>query len=57
MKKIQDAAPMRNDQILAFQSFEATVPVELVAEWRTAVELWERDSNVPNPFKVEKRGK
>ena len=48
---------MRNDQILAFQSFEATVPAELVAEWRAAVELWERDSNAPNPFKVEKRGK
>ena len=54
MKKIQDAAPMRNDQILAFQSFEATVPTELVAEWQAAVELWERDSNAPNPFKVEK---
>ena len=54
MKKIQDAAPMHNDQILAFQ---ATVPAELVAEWQAAVELWERDSNAPNPFKVEKRGK
>ena len=51
MKKIQDAVPMRNDQILAFQSFEATIPGELVAEWRAAVELWESDSNTPNPFK------
>jgi len=54
MKKIQDAVPMRNDQILAFQSFQATIPVELVAQWSAAVELWEKDSNAPNPFKAEK---
>lgn len=57
MKKIQDAVPMRNDQILAFQSFQATIPVELVAQWSAAVELWENDSNAPNPFKAEKRCK
>jgi hypothetical protein len=57
MKKIRDAAPMHSDQILAFQSFEETIPVELVAQWRTAVELWEKDSNAPNPFKTEKRCK
>ena len=33
MKKIQDAVLMHNNQILAFQSFEATVLIELVAEW------------------------
>jgi hypothetical protein len=48
---------MRNDQILAFQSFEATIPGDLVAEWRAAVELWESHSNAPNPFKVEKQRK
>ena len=57
MKKIQDAAPMRNEQILVFQSFEATIPAEMVAEWRAVVELGERDSNAPNPFKAEKRHK
>ena len=57
MKKIQDAAPMHNKQILVFQSFEATIPAEMVAEWRAAVELWERDSNAPNPFKAEKQRK
>jgi len=57
MKKIQDAAPMRNDHILAFQAFEETIPEELVAQWRAAVELWENDSNAPNPFKAEKRRK
>jgi hypothetical protein len=57
MKKIREAAPMRNDQMLAFKSFEETIPVELVVEWRTAVELWEKDSNAPNPFKTEKRCK
>jgi len=57
MKKIQDAVPMRNDQILAFQSFQATIPDELVAQWSAAMELWEKDSNAPNPFKVEKRCK
>ena len=48
---------MRNDQILAFQAFEETIPEELVAQWRAAVELWENNSNAPNPFKVEKRRK
>jgi hypothetical protein len=48
---------MRNDQILAFQDFEATIPTELVAQWRAAVELWETDPKAPNPFKVEKRSK
>ena len=57
MKKIQDAAPMRNEQFLAFQGFEATIPVKLVAQWRAAVELWEQDPTAPNPFKVEKQCK
>lgn len=57
MKRIRDAVPMRNDQILAFQSFQATIPAELVAQWSAAVELWEKDSNAPNPFKAEKRCK
>jgi len=57
MKKIQDAVPMRNDQILAFQDFEATLSNELVTQWRAAVELWEDDPNAPNPFKVEKQCK
>jgi hypothetical protein len=57
MKKIQDAAPMRNEKILEFQGFEATIPVELVAQWRATVELWEKDSTAPNPFKAEKRRK
>jgi len=54
MKKIQDAAPMRNDQILAFRDFKATIPADVVAQWHQAVELWEADSSVPNPFKAEK---
>ena len=46
---------MRNDQILAFQSFEATIPTELVAQWLAAVELWEKNPKAPNPFRAEKR--
>jgi hypothetical protein len=57
MKKIRDVVPMRNDPILAFQSFEAMIPFELVSQWRAAVELWEKDSNSPNPFEAEKRRK
>jgi hypothetical protein len=57
MKKIQDAAPMHNEQFLAFQSFEATIPVKLVAQWHAVVELWEKGPTAPNPFKVEKRHK
>jgi len=30
MKKIQDAVPMRNEQIISFQDFQATIPEELV---------------------------
>lgn len=55
MKKIQDAAPMWNELIIAFQDFEATISVELVSQWHQAVELWEENSNAPNPFKVEKQ--
>jgi len=55
MKKIQDAVPMRNEQIISFQDFQATIPDELVTQWRAAVELWEEDLNAPNPFKMEKR--
>jgi len=54
MKKIQDAVPMRNNQILAFQDFEVTISDELVTQWRAAVELWEDNPNAPNPFKMEK---
>ena len=57
MKKIQDAAPMRNEQFLAFQGFEATIPAELVAPWRSAITLWEKDPSAPNPFQAEKRRK
>jgi hypothetical protein len=57
MKKIQDVAPMHNDPILAFRSFEPMIPFELVSQWRAAVELWEKDSNAPNPFEVEKQRK
>jgi len=48
---------MRNDQILAFQAFQATVPSELVAQWVAAVELWEKDPKAPNPFRAEKQCK
>lgn len=57
MKKIQDAVPMQNEQIVAFQDFKATISNELVTQWCSAVELWEEDPNAPNPFKVEKRRK
>ena len=48
---------MHNNQFLAFRSFEETIPVKLVAQWHATVELWEKDSNAPNPFKTEKRCK
>jgi len=54
MKKIQDAAPMHNEQIMVFQSFEATIPAELVTQWLATVELWEKDTNAPNPFRAKK---
>jgi hypothetical protein len=55
MKKIQDAVPTRNDHIVALKELESTISPESLAQWRTAVELWERDSNAPNPFKAERR--
>ena len=45
---------MRNKLIIAFQDFEVTILVELVSQWCQAVELWEENSNAPNPFKAEK---
>ena len=46
---------MQNKLIIAFQDFELTILVELVSQWCQAVELWEENSNVPNPFKAEKQ--
>jgi len=55
MKKVRDAAPMRNDHIVALEELETTMSQDSLVEWRTAVELWEKDSNAPNPFKATRR--
>ena len=53
MKKIQDAIPARNDHIVALEELESTISPDSLMQWQIAVELWEQDSNVPNPFKAE----
>lgn len=55
MKKIRDAVPTRNDHIIALEELESTISPDSLTQWRTAVELWERDSSAPNPFKAERR--
>jgi len=55
MKKMQDAVPMRNDHIAALEELETTMSQDSLVEWRMAIELWEKDSNAPNPFKATRR--
>jgi len=55
MKKVQDAVPMRNDHIAALEEFESTMSPDSLVQWRMAVELWEKDSSAPNPFKATRR--
>jgi len=55
MKRVQDAVPMRNDHIVALEELESTMSQDSLVQWRTAVELWEKDSNAPNPFKATRR--
>jgi len=54
MKKIQDAIPARNDHIVTLEELESTISPDSLTWWRIAVELWEQDSNAPNPFKAER---
>lgn len=42
---------MRNDQLLAHADFEATIPPESIARWRIAVEAWEENASLRNPYK------
>ena len=53
MKKIQDAISAQNDHIVALEELESTISPDSLMQWQIAVELWEQDSNVPNPFKAE----
>jgi hypothetical protein len=55
MKKVRDAVPLRNDHIVALEELESTMLQDSLVQWRTAVELWEKDSNAPNPFKATRR--
>lgn len=40
---------------MALEELETTMSQDSLVEWRTAVELWEKDSNAPNPFKATRR--
>jgi hypothetical protein len=55
MKKVQDAVPLQNDLIFALEELECTMSQDSLVQWRTAVELWEKDSNATNPFKATRR--
>jgi hypothetical protein len=55
MKKVREAVPTRDDHIVALDELESTIAPDNLTQWRIAVELWERDSNAPNPFKAERR--
>lgn len=57
MKKIRDVAPCVTTRFWHSEGFEPMIPLELVSQWRAAVKLWEKDSNAPHPFKVEKQCK
>ncbi|OBZ76107.1 hypothetical protein A0H81_03923 [Grifola frondosa] len=50
LTKIKDAIEERNEQMLAFQEFNAALPTEDTARWKKAIEYWETDIRKPNPF-------
>ncbi|OBZ70058.1 hypothetical protein A0H81_09617 [Grifola frondosa] len=50
LTKIKEAGEERNEQMLAFQEFEAALPAKHVARWKKAVEIWEKDPTQCNPF-------
>jgi hypothetical protein len=50
LRKVKEAVPTRDEHTLAFEEFNAALPVESTMEWTACVEAWERDSTKPNPF-------
>jgi hypothetical protein len=53
LRKVKEAVPARDEHVLAFEEFNAALPVESTKEWAACVEAWERDSKKPNPFYTE----
>ncbi|TFK78062.1 hypothetical protein K466DRAFT_446088, partial [Polyporus arcularius HHB13444] len=54
LNKIKKGVPERNAQVCAFRDYTESLPVDAVAEWRTAVETWEADRSQPNPFFIKR---
>jgi hypothetical protein len=51
--KIKDAVPAAGDHTYQFRQLTESVEPKSIAEWRAAVEEWEKDKTKANPFEVK----
>lgn len=52
LNKVKEAVPNVTDCIFEFTDFEKALPNEEVSLWKTQVEAWEEDADVPNPVET-----
>ncbi|KAF8228024.1 hypothetical protein L208DRAFT_270288 [Tricholoma matsutake] len=50
LRKVKEAVPAWDEHLLAFEEFNAALPVVSTKEWTTCIEAWELDNTKPNPF-------
>ncbi|KAJ7748905.1 hypothetical protein B0H16DRAFT_1847881 [Mycena metata] len=55
LKRVQKAVENMSTYRLELLEAERGLPAEVVAEWTTAMELWEADPANPNPFKMTEK--
>ena len=55
-RKILDAAREMAVHTIGHQELEQTLHEDNIAEWTAAIELWEADTSLPNPFEVTSSG-
>jgi hypothetical protein len=50
LRKLKNAVPEGTEHVWAYHEFTRSLLEDLVAEWRIAVEAWEKDQDEVNPF-------
>ena len=55
-RKILDAVREMAVHTIGHQELEQTLHEDSIAEWMAAIELWEADTSLPNPFEVASSG-
>ncbi|KAF8879143.1 hypothetical protein BD779DRAFT_1612947 [Infundibulicybe gibba] len=52
LRKAKEAVSLREEHVAAFKTFSAALPPDTIAEWTHAVQEWELDASMPNPFEL-----